>query len=97
MVAFHITCAFKHGLLIEQMVAGDQVVFNCFCVEHSKANGGLASGKAVVTEEEGRPDENSPLKRRRGFELSLKENHATGEEEEEEEDYHVGVSFSQIF
>ena len=36
MVAFHITCAFKHNLLIEQNIIEDRVESKCYCLEHTK-------------------------------------------------------------
>lgn len=37
--AFHITCAFKHGLLVEQTMSDNEnVLSTCYCKEHSKTN-----------------------------------------------------------
>jgi len=37
--SFHITCAFKNNLLVEQTIGEDgEVVFRCFCKEHSRKN-----------------------------------------------------------
>ncbi|XP_068186920.1 protein Jade-1 isoform X2 [Antennarius striatus] len=51
-VAFHVTCAFDHGLEMRTILAeNDEVRFKSFCLEHScsAANSGAAIGSASVS------------------------------------------------
>ena len=45
--AFHITCAFKHNLCTEQVIANGQVVSKCYCLQHSKLRTNWTSQTAV--------------------------------------------------
>lgn len=45
--AFHITCAFKHDLLVEQTILNESVVSTCYCVEHSKRADKISESKTL--------------------------------------------------
>lgn len=78
MVAFHITCAFKHSLLIEQIVADDKVISKCFCLEHSNANN-ASNDQSVSSKSPIKSNGNTPLKKSPNKELQ-----SPVKEEEEE-------------